>query len=294
MWMWGKTGRWWWCERAVDDPRRGGDRAVGGARRGGDRGVDDPRRGGMRAVRGPRRRGIATSRSTTPGQASHPALWAVIEHSAGLPPFGGGKPRLSATSYLDDRCPDHGPQCCGLPRCVANVVLLVPATLQSRDNATLRGGLPAPNSEDPQSSRSQPRERGGLPAPASWIIDRPIPADEMARRHDPHPWSIATSLSARSRSVCRLHHPVGGFVRCVPCGGARVPRGGASIIRDGASVARDGAPVPRGESSVPRRRLSVPRRGASVPGFRLSVPVAASPSQVSGCPSRGGGRPSQV
>jgi hypothetical protein len=78
-------------------------------------------------------------------EASPAALWAVIEHFAVLPLFGGGKPRLNVSFHICVRCSDHEPQLRGSPRHVANVVLLVPATLQIGEDATLRGGLPAPN-----------------------------------------------------------------------------------------------------------------------------------------------------
>jgi hypothetical protein len=139
--------------------------------------------------------GRGTSRSTTTGQASHPALWAVIGPFVGLPTFGGGKPRLSGTFDICGCCSDHKPQRRGSPRCAVIVVLLVPATSQIRDDVPLRGGLPAPNGEQPPTRRSQPRERGGLPAPSPWIATSLSPSvvdRDVALPHSP--W-IATSLS---------------------------------------------------------------------------------------------------
>jgi hypothetical protein len=111
--------------------------------------------------------GRGTSRSTAPGQASHPALWAVIESFAAIRTFGGGKPRLSGAFYICARCSDHELRRRGIPRCVANVVLLVPATVQIRDNATLRGGLPAPNVQRPAKLSITAQREAGLASAAA-------------------------------------------------------------------------------------------------------------------------------
>jgi hypothetical protein len=80
------------------------------------------------------------------------------------------------------------------------VVLLVLAASQIKDNAPLRGGLPAPNGEDPLTSRSQPRERRGLPPPTrndDASIHHP---DAKRRRIDPS--------SRRETTTPRFNHPV--------------------------------------------------------------------------------------
>jgi hypothetical protein len=117
--------------------------------------------------------GRGTSRSTAPGQASHPALWAVIESFAAIRTFGGGKPRLSVAFYICARCTDHELRRRGSQRCVANVVLLVPATSQIRDNASLRGGLPAPNVQRPAKLLITAQRAAGLASADAWR-DAPI------------------------------------------------------------------------------------------------------------------------
>ena len=79
------------------------------------------------------------------------------------------------------------------------VVLLVPATPQIGDNASLRGGLSAPNDERPPTSRSQPRERGGLPAPSWWIATSLSPPRRGSRRRD-------SIVRGEARGLMIQHH----------------------------------------------------------------------------------------
>jgi hypothetical protein len=151
--------------------RDGGERAVGGATRGEKRTV----RGSRRHGGGKPRRSLGCDQELRGSSHLRRRLYNCLraDRSSGsrfaqTQDRRFGKPRLNATFDVCASCTDHEPRCRGSPRCVANVVLLVPAAVQIGDKAPLRGGLPAPNGEAPRSARSQPRERGGLPAPSWW------------------------------------------------------------------------------------------------------------------------------
>jgi hypothetical protein len=126
----------------------------------------DPRRGGERDV--------AIHHASA--EASPAALWAVIEHSAGLPLFGGGKPRLNVALSL-----------------IWGVAGTNNTTITTHRGEPRRRGLwsvQRTHIEDVPLRRGLPPPNGGRPAKLSITAQRAAglaSADEMAPRPSPHP-----------------------------------------------------------------------------------------------------------
>jgi hypothetical protein len=154
-----------------------------------------------RGSEGSRRGGEREAPSTSGGGKPRRAL-GCDRSIVRLRTFGGGKPRLGVTFNICVRRSDQEPRRRGSPRCVASVMLLVPATPRIGDNATLRGGLPAPNVQRPAKLLITAQRAAGLAeAPVLGSSWRLVLALESS-------WSLLRSDLRTALGLTRARRPI--------------------------------------------------------------------------------------